>query len=157
VTDILDDMQKRITRRLAELKPLVEEHHRLETAAEALDDIPAASSGVSATSPHPTRGRRGPGRRRGSKTKTTASTPAISREPGLTAKPVAKRGRGRRKRTGKRATQALKLIRAEPGITIPTLAEQMGIKSNYLYRLLPPLEQAGKIRKDGRGWHPKQA
>jgi hypothetical protein len=37
------------------------------------------------------------------------------------------------------------------------MAEKMGIKANYFYRLLPPLEQAGKIRKDGRGWHPKQA
>ena len=31
----------------------------------------------------------------------------------------------------------------------------MGIKENYLYRVLPGLEQEGKIRKDGRGWHPK--
>jgi DNA-binding IclR family transcriptional regulator len=49
------------------------------------------------------------------------------------------------------------LIRANPGITIPQLAAKMGINANYLYRLLPPLEQQGKIHKDGRGWHPKKA
>ena len=29
----------------------------------------------------------------------------------------------------------------------------MGIKQNYLYRVLPGLEQDGLVRKDGRGWH----
>jgi hypothetical protein len=31
----------------------------------------------------------------------------------------------------------------------------MGIKQNYLYRVLPILEEEGKVRKEGRGWHPK--
>jgi hypothetical protein len=30
----------------------------------------------------------------------------------------------------------------------------MSIKQNYLYRVLPGLEQEGKVRKEGRGWHP---
>jgi hypothetical protein len=30
----------------------------------------------------------------------------------------------------------------------------MGIKQNFLYRVLPGLEQEGKVKKDGRGWHP---
>jgi hypothetical protein len=30
----------------------------------------------------------------------------------------------------------------------------MGIKQNYLYRVLPGLEQDGKITRKGRGWHP---
>jgi hypothetical protein len=30
----------------------------------------------------------------------------------------------------------------------------MGIKQNYLYRVLPGLEQENKVKKDGRGWHP---
>jgi hypothetical protein len=33
----------------------------------------------------------------------------------------------------------------------------MGIKQNYLYRVLPPLEQDGKVEKRGRGWHPNAA
>ncbi len=48
-------------------------------------------------------------------------------------------------------------MRGTPGITIPEIAEQMGIKQNYLYRVLPGLAEDGLVRKDGRGWHPKDA
>ena len=65
--------------------------------------------------------------------------------------------RGRPRGTGTRANQTLELVRAEPGITIPQLAERMGIKQNYLYRVLPALEQDGLVRKEGRGWHPREA
>jgi hypothetical protein len=87
---------------------------------------------------------------------TTASAPATRRAP------AKRRGsgtgrRGRPKGTGSRANQTLELVRASPGITIPQLAEQMGIKQNYLYRVLPGLEQDGLVRKEGRGWHPKAA
>jgi hypothetical protein len=157
VTDFLDETRKGITDQLDRLKPMVEEYRRLEAAAAALDGIPAAPNGASATPPHSARGRRGPGRPRGSKTTAASTSVPASPKPASAAKPAAKRRQGRRKRTGKRAAQALAVIRADPGITIPAMAEKMGIKANYLYRLLPPLEQAGKIRKDGRGWHPKQA
>jgi DNA-binding IclR family transcriptional regulator len=70
--------------------------------------------------------------------------------------PKARRG-GRPKGGGKRATEALSLVRAQPGITIPELAAKMGIKQNYLYRVLPGLEKEGKLEKKGRGWYPKGA
>jgi hypothetical protein len=157
VTDFLDETRRGITDQLDRLKPMVEEYRRLEAAAAALDGIPAAPNGAPATPPRSARGRRGPGRPRGSKTTAASTSVPASPKPASAAKPAAKRRQGRRKRTGKRAAQALAVIRADPGITIPAMAEKMGIKANYLYRLLPPLEQAGKIRKDGRGWHPKQA
>ncbi|MBJ7330808.1 MAG: hypothetical protein JHC95_12985 [Solirubrobacteraceae bacterium] len=65
--------------------------------------------------------------------------------------------RGRPKGSGTRGTQALELVKANPGIGIPELAEQMGIKQNYLYRVLPGLEQDGLVEKKGRGWHAKDA
>ena len=46
-------------------------------------------------------------------------------------------------------------MKGQPGITIPELASKMGIKHNYLYRVLPGLEKEGKVRKVGKGWHPK--
>ena len=153
MTDFLDETRKGVTDQLDRLKPMVEEYRRLEAAAAALDGIPAAPNGASATPPHSARGRRGPGRPRGSKTTAASTSVPASPKPASAAKPAAKRRQGRRKR----AAQALAVIRADPGITIPAMAEKMGIKANYLYRLLPPLEQAGKIRKDGRGWRPKQA
>ena len=62
---------------------------------------------------------------------------------------------GRRKGSGTRAAQTLAFVQGQPGITIPELAAKMGIKQNYLYRVLPGLEQEGKLEKKGRGWHPK--
>jgi hypothetical protein len=62
---------------------------------------------------------------------------------------------GRRKGSGTRAAQALSFVQGQPGITIPELAAKMAIKQNYLYRVLPGLEQEGKLEKKGRGWHPK--
>jgi hypothetical protein len=156
VTDFLEEKRQEITRRLRELKPVVDECLRLEAAVVALDGISATPSGASATSPRPTRGRRGPGRPRGSKATTALASTSASPRPTSTGKPAAKRRRGRRKGAGKRASQALALIVAEPGITIPALAETMGIKGNYLYTVVPSLEQTGKVRKDGRGWFPKQ-
>ncbi|MGH2855480.1 MAG: hypothetical protein ACRDLF_14965 [Solirubrobacteraceae bacterium] len=51
--------------------------------------------------------------------------------------------------------EALSLVRGQPGITIAELGAKMGIKQNYLYRVLPGLEQEGKIVKQGKGWYPK--
>ena len=64
--------------------------------------------------------------------------------------------RGRPRGSG-RANQALELVKARPGITIPELAEAMGIKQNYLYRVLPGLADEGKVTKSGRGWHGEDA
>jgi ribosomal protein S25 len=78
-----------------------------------------------------------------------------ARRRGTTARrrPTGRR-RGRPRGSGTRAIQALELVSANPGITISELADQMGIKANYLYRVLPTLESEGKVKKDGRGWKP---
>ena len=44
-----------------------------------------------------------------------------------------------------------------PGITIPEIAAKMGIKQNYLYRVLAGLADHGLVVKDGRGWKPAEA
>jgi ribosomal protein S25 len=165
VTDFLDEKRREITDRLTELKPLVEEYHRLEAAASALDGVggasprraPAASTAAAAAAPV----RRGPGRPRGSKTKAKKARKAAAAAPvaAVAAAPAkrggARRKAGRRKGSGTRAAQALSFVQAQPGITIPELAARMGIKQNYLYRVLPSLEQEGKVKKQGRGWHSK--
>ncbi len=53
-----------------------------------------------------------------------------------------------------RAEQAQKLIAKRPGVTVAELSQAMGIGPTYLYRLLPRLEREGKLRKDGKGYHP---
>jgi hypothetical protein len=146
VTDFLDEKRKEITDRLKELKPLVDEYRRLEAAASALAGV--GESAVRAAAGVAT-GKRGPGRPRGSAGKKPAAK-AAARKP---AKAGAKRA-GRKKGSGTRAAEALAFVQGQPGITIPELAAKMGIKQNYLYRVLPGLEQEKKVSKKGRGWHP---
>jgi hypothetical protein len=62
--------------------------------------------------------------------------------------------RGRPRGSGTRAKQALELVRARPGISIAELADAMGIKANYLYRVMPTLESEGQVTKRNGGWHP---
>lgn len=155
MTDFLDEKRQEITSRLKELQPLVDEYHRLEAAASALAGVGGGARVSSSSSSRAgTRGangrKRGPGRPRG--TASRAST-------GKTATKAPRTGRrkaGRRKGSGTRAAEALAFVQGQPGITIPELAAKMGIKQNYLYRVLPGLEQEKKVTKQGRGWHPKR-
>jgi hypothetical protein len=62
--------------------------------------------------------------------------------------------RGRPRGSGTRSKQALELVRTRPGITIAELADSMGIKANYLYRVMPTLESEGQVVKRNGGWHP---
>jgi hypothetical protein len=143
VTDFLDEKRKEIADRLKELKPYVDEYTRLEAAAGALAGVGGAPAGTTRTAKR----KRGPGRPRGAASKTTATARKAGRP--------AKRRAGRRKGSGTRAAEALALVKGQPGITIPELAAKMGIKQNYLYRVLPGLEAEKKVSKQGRGWHPK--
>jgi len=118
-----------ITARMKELEPLVAEYQQLEAAAAALADLRGGSPSVASRS----RGRRSGAPVRGARSSTV-------------------RRRGRPRGSGARATQAIELVRAQPGITIVELATAMGIKQNYLYRVLPALEKDAKVAKRGRGW-----
>jgi hypothetical protein len=150
VTDFLDVKAREITERLKELKPLVDEYTRLEAAAAALAGVGGSASAATAT-PR----RRGPGRPRGSVNRTTKAatkTTTTRKKPG---RPPGKRRAGRRKGSGTRAAEAFAFVQGQPGITIPELAAKMGIKQNYLYRVLPSLQKEGKVMKKGRGWQPR--
>lgn len=125
MAEFVDSTVKEIDARLSELK---EEVSKLEAARTALVG-----------------NRRGPGRPRGSGTRTRTTTRRSSNGRRT------RRTRGRRG-GGTRANQALELVRTTPGITIPQIAKSMGIAPNYLYRVLPKLEQDGQIKRDGQGW-----
>jgi hypothetical protein len=151
VADFLDEKRREIAARLRRLKPQVDEHNRLEAAMSALEQ--AGGSAIAGIEPR-LRGRgRPPGpvfNASGAKAR-GASSKAARRKAG----PTVSKGRpGPRKGSGRRAAEALSFIRGQPGITIAELAAKMKIKRNYLYRVLPGLEQEGRVRKDGRGWHP---
>jgi hypothetical protein len=125
MADYLDTARKTIEDQLANLR---QEVKRLEQAAQAL-----AGGGARG------RGRpRASGRRRG-------VAPARKRT---------STGARRARRGGTRAQQALRLVKNQPGITIPELARKMGIKQNYLYRVMPQLQADKQVTKKGKGWHP---
>ena len=132
--DFLEEKRKEISQRLTELRPLVDEYHRLEAAEQALSGVGTTTARRAAPAAGTTTRRSRAGRPKGSGTGR----------------------RGRPKGSGTRAVQALDLVKARPGITIPELAEAMGIKQNYLYRVMPGLAEEGKVTKSGRGWHSRE-
>jgi len=152
VPDFLDAKREEIDARLAELKPVVDEYQRLGAAAAALAELNGSPGKGTRSMSSPTP-RRGPGRPRGSASRASRTTTPVTRPSRKPASTTRLKG-GRPKGSGTRAVEALSFIQRQPGITVPELAVKMGIKQNYLYRVLPILEQAGKIEKQGRGWHP---
>jgi CRP-like cAMP-binding protein len=134
MADFLDEKRREMQERLKELRPLVDEFHRLEAAVSALDGV--GSDAAPAAAP-----------RRRAKGSTNGATPSGS----------SNGRRGRPRGSGTRGKQALELVKGNPGITIPEIAQKMGIQQNYLYRVLPGLQKEGLIRKEGRGWHAMEA
>ncbi len=125
MAEFVDSTVKEIDARLSALK---DEVSKLEAARAALVG-----------------GRRGPGRPRGTTSRARSSTRRS------TSGRRTRRTRGRRG-GATRANQALELVRSTPGITIPEIAKSMGIAPNYLYRVLPKLQQEGQIKRNGQGW-----
>jgi CRP-like cAMP-binding protein len=124
---VLKDIRSKIDERIAELEPLVAEHQELVKVRAQLEAEAA-----------PARGRR-------------------RRSTGQSARRGGSGGGGTRRRTrggNTRARQALKLVGERPGITTAEMAQAMGIDPNYLYRVLPRLEQEGQLERQGKGWHP---
>lgn len=128
----VDSAVKDIDERLRELQ---DEVSRLEAARTAL-----------------TGGRRGPGRPRGTTTRT--ARPRTTRARTARRTTTAPRARSGRRGGNTRAAQTLELVRQQPGITIPDIAKAMKIQPNYLYRVLPRLAKEGQVKRNGQGWHP---
>jgi Winged helix-turn-helix DNA-binding len=135
--DFLEEKKREIDERLKELRPLVEEFHRLEAASAALEGVGGTTNSRRASAP----ARRA---RRRSAAASTGTGTGTGR-------------RGRPRGSGTRSKQALELVRSRPGISIPEIAKEIGIQQNYLYRVLPALQKDGLVRKEGRGWHPREA
>jgi hypothetical protein len=157
---LVDDVRKQIESRLRELKPLVDEYQQLEKLASGwVDDARELVSnslgrGRGGATKSPSRSRKprsaGSGRKRSTSSRSSSASKTTTRK-STARKSTGGAPRGRRG-GNTRANQALELVKSKPGITIPELATQMGIKQNYLYRVLPSLESEGKVKRDGRGW-----
>jgi hypothetical protein len=125
--DVLNKVRSDLEKRLHELGPMVDEHAHIRAALDALKD----------TGARPRRAATAPARR----------SRASSNGAGT---------RGRPRGSGARTLEALRHVEKQPGITIGELAKKMKIKPNYLYRVLPQLQKEGKVKKDGKGYHPAE-
>jgi hypothetical protein len=92
-------------------------------------------------------GRRGPGRPPGSGRKRTTTR---ARSANGRRKP--RRAATRRRAGGTRADQALQLIKSNPGMTVPQIADRMGIRQNYQYRVTAALQKQGSVKRKGQGF-----
>ncbi len=117
---------KQVEARMAEIEAMLEP---LRAEYDQLKEVAAIFDGGGGATP----GAAPTGRRR-------ASRPRAARPSG---------GGGRT-----RGEQAVALIAARPGVTAAELAGAIGISRNYLYRVLPKLEQRGIVEKRGMGYHP---
>jgi predicted Rossmann fold nucleotide-binding protein DprA/Smf involved in DNA uptake len=131
-------IQEQVQERLAELEQQIEQLSTEFERLKRIDGILETTGGGPTASSAPRRRRRPAARAGGSTNGHAAPAP---REP----------------RGGSRAQQALELIQAQPGVTAADLAKTMGMKRNYLYRVLPALEKAGKVTKQGPAYHPAEA
>lgn len=123
-SNTVDQARSLIEERLAELE---DERKRLESALRGLG------------------GKRGPGRPRGSSSSSSSASASAASGSGR---------RRRRRKGGTRAEQAVKVITDEPGINPSQIAERLGIKPNYLYRVMNELQKDGLVIKRGRGYFP---
>jgi DNA-binding transcriptional ArsR family regulator len=122
LADLFDDIRRRIDRRLAELRPQIEEIPRLEAALKALEEANGA--------------------RRSPKTRTGSRAASSGRAP--------RRGRKRAPR-GHNREAVLAAIRDRPGGSIGEISELSGVTKPTIYAVVRKLEQEGgvKRRKDG--------
>jgi|SRR5215212_8622920 len=134
-TDFLTKQRQQIEARLKELQPAHEEYLTLLEARDALAGVKPANGHRAPGRPP---GRRGPGRPPGSGRKATGRAKAT-----------------RRRRGGTRAEQALELIKQNPGITVSDIADRMGIRQNYLYRVTQELQKQRAVSRRGGGFHAK--
>jgi AraC-like DNA-binding protein len=126
MADFLAEKLQEIDNRLKELRPLHEEFLKLERAKQALEGMDSA-----------TPRRRGPGRPRGSVSRTAGGN-----------------GRRRRRRAGGTAAdRVLDVVRQNPGITVSEVGDRLGYtQKNYLYRVFHNLTEDGTVQKQGKGY-----
>jgi hypothetical protein len=121
VPDLLDRIREQISMRLAELRPLVDEHRRLDAALQALGemDSPAAVAA-------------------------SASSPAQTRPRAHKASPPTRRKRAPR---GANREAVLRAAQQRPGATSAELAAVSEVEPNTLKALLARLVKAGELQK----------
>ena len=126
MADLLDQIRTDMSARLTELRPLVEEHRRLEAALLALGDVASKVPGSAAPEPQ------------------SSPAPRSGRSPtGRTSRPSKPRKRAPR---GANRQAVLRAVQERPGSTSAELAAASGVEPNTLYGLLSRLVKDGTLQ-----------
>lgn len=139
IKNTVDDARKMLEQRRSDLQS-------------ELQDIEKAISALGGRAARTVRGSTG-SRRSGKRTRTTKPAARGKQSAKGTQAKTATQSRRRRRKGGTRSDQAVKLITSKPGQSASEIASELGIKPNYMYRVLSDLEGEGKIRKDGRKYY----
>ena len=123
--DLLDQIRTDVHVRLSELRPLVEEHRRLETALRALTAVEDNASGPAAV------GSAGRGATRTSEGREAHAATSVKR------RPRAPRGANRQ--------AVLAAVRERPGASAAEIAAVSGVERNTLHGVLRRLVQQGDV------------
>lgn len=120
--DLLDRIREELSARLDELRPLVDEHSRLDAAMQALGEVKPAPAGAA-----------------------VASSPAQPTKPRTQMTPPAKQ----RKRSPRGANReaVLRAATQRPGATSAELAAVSGVEPNTLSGLIRRLVKGGELQK----------
>ena len=78
---------------------------------------------------------------------------SAKRGPGGSRRPTGRKP-GRPRGSGHRGAEALTALRDQPGMTVAEIAAEIGTHRNYLFRVLPTLQEQGLLVKQGPRWYP---
>ena len=169
VTEELRALEERVTQRLRELRPVLEELKELEAVAQRLGlqvgeaagdagqraaDLVDRARVAAGQSGAPAKKRPGASRSRKRAATSVGSRKTAARQ--ATAKPRV--ARTRRKAAaqpaatvgrGERTEQVRQLIEQQPGLTVREIGTQLQVDPTGLYRVVRQLEQRGIVTKDG--------
>jgi hypothetical protein len=159
VLDDLRGLETRVTKRMNELRPLVDEYRELERVAQRLglqsDGVGSAPPSADDAATSTTEGSRSrtAGKRSQGRSRTTAR--ASRAAGGRTAAASTARRRANAAPAGERREQVLAAVNERPGITVREIGQQLGVHPTSLYRSVRQLERDGTIDKRGPRLHPR--
>jgi len=142
VLEDLRAMEQRVTARIEELRPALEEYRELEAAARRLGlDVSAATKSPSA--------RRGGRATKTAKPASRSAAKSPTRTKSRTRRVASARTKSASSRRVQRRDQVLELIKDRPGISVPDIGKELGVDPTGLYRVVRQLQTEGAVKKEG--------
>jgi ribosomal protein S25 len=154
---LIDDLQRQIDARLAELQPAFAEYTALQQLREAIKSLdPEAAAAHVSLFPFPVAGGAAANGQPEPAPRPARSTDGASsaRRRRARAAQEPQQGPTVEEQNAAYADAAIELVGQEPGLTAGQLAERMGVPASVLFRLLPTLQREGRLRKQGKGYRP---